>query len=83
MTIAHSRTSNLREICLSADILIAALGIPGFVKGDMVKEGVVVVDVGINKMEDPGVPKGIDWLVMWILMKFPEKQAPLHPCPEA
>lgn len=58
VTIAHSRTSNLKEICLSADIVIAALGIPGFVKGDMVKEGVVVIDVGINKMEDPSVSKG-------------------------
>ncbi len=58
VTIAHSRTANLKEICLSADILIAALGIPKFVKADMVKEGVVVIDVGINKYEDANTSRG-------------------------
>jgi methylenetetrahydrofolate dehydrogenase (NADP+)/methenyltetrahydrofolate cyclohydrolase len=52
VTIAHSRTSNLKEICANADIIIAALGIPNFVKSDMVKNNAVIIDVGINKIDD-------------------------------
>jgi methylenetetrahydrofolate dehydrogenase (NADP+)/methenyltetrahydrofolate cyclohydrolase len=58
VTIAHSKTSHLEQICREADIIIAALGIPHFLKADMVKEGVVVVDVGINRIEDPDSSKG-------------------------
>ncbi|MBK9272165.1 MAG: bifunctional 5,10-methylenetetrahydrofolate dehydrogenase/5,10-methenyltetrahydrofolate cyclohydrolase [Saprospiraceae bacterium] len=58
VTIAHSRTSDLAGLCRSADIIIAALGIPKFVKGNMVKNGAVVIDVGINKILDPSHPKG-------------------------
>jgi len=50
VTVTHSRTANLKEICLSADIIIAAIGVPGFVKGDMVKEGAVVIDVGTTRV---------------------------------
>ena len=50
VTVAHSRTRNLAEVCRSADILIAAIGQPEFVKADMVKEGAVVIDVGINRV---------------------------------
>ena len=50
VTVAHSRTQNLKEICLQADILITAIGKPDFVTADMVKEGAVVVDVGINRI---------------------------------
>ncbi|MEN9400785.1 MAG: methenyltetrahydrofolate cyclohydrolase, partial [Bacteroidota bacterium] len=46
VTLAHSRTKNLRELCLTADILIAAIGQPNFITADMVKEGAVVIDVG-------------------------------------
>ena len=53
VTITHSRTTNLEEICREADILVVALGRPDFVKADMVKEGAVVVDVGINRVEAP------------------------------
>ena len=53
VTITHSRTKNLKEICREADILVVALGRPDFVKADMVKEGAVVVDVGINRVEAP------------------------------
>lgn len=49
VTICHSRTRNLREICSQADILIAAVGKAGFVTADMVKEGAVVIDVGMNR----------------------------------
>lgn len=50
VTVAHSGTENLKSVCLSADILIAAIGKPHFVKADMVKEGAVVIDVGINRI---------------------------------
>lgn len=52
VTITHSHTRNLREICQSADIIIAALGIPEFVKADMVKEGAIIIDVGITRVPD-------------------------------
>jgi len=52
VTLCHSQTKNLKDICLQADIIIAALGRPEFVKADMVKEGAVVVDVGITRVED-------------------------------
>lgn len=58
VTLAHSRTHNLAEVCRQADILVAAIGIPHFVKGDMVKNGAVVIDVGINRIADPTHPKG-------------------------
>ncbi|MCL2738048.1 MAG: bifunctional 5,10-methylene-tetrahydrofolate dehydrogenase/5,10-methylene-tetrahydrofolate cyclohydrolase [Bacteroidales bacterium] len=50
LTVCHSRTPNIKEICLQADILIAALGVPGFVQADMVKQGAVVIDVGITRI---------------------------------
>ncbi len=58
VTITHSKTKNLEEICRSADILIAALGKPEFVTADMVKEGAVVVDVGITRIADASKKKG-------------------------
>lgn len=58
VTICHSRTKNLNEICRQADILISALGQPAFVKPDMVKPGAVVIDVGINRIDDPSSNKG-------------------------
>lgn len=58
VTLCHSRTKDLTEHTRRADILIASIGIPEFVKGDMVKDGVVVIDVGINRVEDPNAKKG-------------------------
>ncbi len=58
VTICHSQTPNLKEICLQADILVAALGRPEFVKADMVKEGAVVIDVGITRVDDATAKKG-------------------------
>jgi methylenetetrahydrofolate dehydrogenase (NADP+) / methenyltetrahydrofolate cyclohydrolase len=52
VTLTHSQTQNLKEICLTADIIIAALGQPNFVKADMVKEGAVVIDVGTTRVDD-------------------------------
>jgi methylenetetrahydrofolate dehydrogenase (NADP+) / methenyltetrahydrofolate cyclohydrolase len=58
VTICHSHTANLKELCLQADIIVAALGKPGFVKADMVKEGAVVIDVGITRVEDSNKKSG-------------------------
>ena len=52
VTLTHSHTHNLKELCLQADIIVAAIGRPNFVTADMVKEGAVIVDVGINRIED-------------------------------
>jgi methylenetetrahydrofolate dehydrogenase (NADP+)/methenyltetrahydrofolate cyclohydrolase len=52
VTICHSHTRDLKEICLQGDIIVAALGIPEFVKGDMVKEGAIIIDVGITRVPD-------------------------------
>lgn len=58
VTLCHSRTKNLKDFCLSADILIVALGRAEFVTADMVKEGAVVIDVGITRVKDETRPKG-------------------------
>ncbi|WP_439555273.1 bifunctional 5,10-methylenetetrahydrofolate dehydrogenase/5,10-methenyltetrahydrofolate cyclohydrolase [Dyadobacter sp.] len=58
VTITHSKTQNLKEICQSADILIAALGRADFIKADYVKEGAVVIDVGITRVVDPAKKSG-------------------------
>ena len=58
VTVAHSRTKNLKEITLQADIIVAALGIPEFLTGDMVKVGVTVIDVGITRVEDASKKRG-------------------------
>ena len=62
VTLAHSRTINLKEVCASADILIAAVGKPLFVTADMVKPGAVVVDVGIHRVEDASKKSGFKLL---------------------
>jgi len=58
VTLAHSRTENLKEICLNADILIAAIGQPNFVTADMVKPGAVIIDVGTTRVEDATRERG-------------------------
>ncbi|MFZ4589468.1 MAG: bifunctional 5,10-methylenetetrahydrofolate dehydrogenase/5,10-methenyltetrahydrofolate cyclohydrolase [Ignavibacteria bacterium] len=58
VTICHSATKDIKSFTLDADILIAAIGKPEFVKGDMVKEGSVLIDVGINRVDDNSIPKG-------------------------
>jgi methylenetetrahydrofolate dehydrogenase (NADP+)/methenyltetrahydrofolate cyclohydrolase len=58
VTLAHSRTINLEKLTQKADIIISALGIPDFLKGDMVKEGVIIIDVGITRVADENHPKG-------------------------
>jgi len=58
VTVAHSRTKNLEEICRNADILVAAIGVPEFVKGNMVKEGAVVIDVGTTRVKSDQTKSG-------------------------
>ena len=58
VTLTHSRTQNLAEICRTADVLVAAIGKPGFVTANMVKEGAVVIDVGINRVADASRKSG-------------------------
>lgn len=58
VTVCHSRTKNLKEICLQADIIVAAIGIPEFLKADMVKEGAVVIDVGTTRVPSTETKSG-------------------------
>jgi methylenetetrahydrofolate dehydrogenase (NADP+)/methenyltetrahydrofolate cyclohydrolase len=58
VTVAHSRTCDLEQLCATADILVAALGSPGFVRAHMVKEGAVVIDVGTTRVPAPGTVSG-------------------------
>lgn len=58
VTVCHSKTKSVKEMTLQADIVIAAIGIPGYLKADMVKEGAVVIDVGITRIDDPTAKNG-------------------------
>jgi methylenetetrahydrofolate dehydrogenase (NADP+)/methenyltetrahydrofolate cyclohydrolase len=58
VTLCHSRTSDIKAYCLQADIIVAALGKPGFITADMVKEGAVIIDVGITRVKDAGKKSG-------------------------
>ncbi len=58
VTLCHSRTKDIKEMTLQADIVVAALGIPGFLTGDMIKEDTVVIDVGISRVEDASKKSG-------------------------
>lgn len=58
VTLCHSHTANLDELCRQADIIVAALGRPEFVKADMIRPGAVVIDVGITRVDDPAAKKG-------------------------
>ena len=57
VTIVHSRTKNIEDICRNADILVAAVGVPKMVKGSWIKKGCIVIDVGINRIEEDGKNK--------------------------
>ncbi|MDU2360575.1 MAG: tetrahydrofolate dehydrogenase/cyclohydrolase catalytic domain-containing protein, partial [Campylobacter concisus] len=61
VTVTHSKTKNLKEICKNADIIVAAIGKPFFLKADMVKDGAVVVDVGINRLDDGRLVGDVDF----------------------
>ena len=58
VTVAHSRSDNLKEICLDSDMIISAIGIPEFIKEDMIKPGSIIIDVGISRVKDDNSLKG-------------------------
>jgi methylenetetrahydrofolate dehydrogenase (NADP+)/methenyltetrahydrofolate cyclohydrolase len=58
VTLCHSRSQNIKELCLQADIVVAAIGKPNFVTADMVKDGAIIIDVGINRIEDASRKSG-------------------------
>jgi len=58
VTVCHTGTPDLKKFTLQADILVAAMGAPRAITADMVREGCVVIDVGVNRVEDPSSPKG-------------------------
>lgn len=61
VTICHSRTQNLKEVVQNADIVVAAVGIPNFITGDMIKEGAAIIDVGINRLENGKLCGDVDF----------------------
>ncbi len=61
VTVCHSRTKNIEEITRNADIIISAIGKPKFLKENMVKEGSVVIDVGINRLDDGSIVGDVDF----------------------
>lgn len=81
VTLTHSRTKNLKEVCLDADIIIVALGKPNFLTGDMVKDGAVVVDVGIHRIEDASKKSGFRLVGDVLYDEVAPKCAAISPVP--
>jgi methylenetetrahydrofolate dehydrogenase (NADP+)/methenyltetrahydrofolate cyclohydrolase len=81
VTLTHSRTKNLKEITLQADIIIAAIGIPEFLKADMVKDNVTVIDVGITRVADASKKKGFRLVGDVAFKEVSEKSAFITPVP--
>jgi methylenetetrahydrofolate dehydrogenase (NADP+)/methenyltetrahydrofolate cyclohydrolase len=81
VTVAHSRTENLEEVCRNADILIAAIGVPEFVKGNMVKEGAVVIDVGTTRVKSDLTKSGWKLKGDVLFEEVAEKCAYITPVP--
>jgi methylenetetrahydrofolate dehydrogenase (NADP+)/methenyltetrahydrofolate cyclohydrolase len=81
VTMLHTKTKDIKGRCLAADIIIAAIGVPEFLKGDMVKEGAVVIDVGINRVDAPGTEKGWKLVGDVAFDEVKEKAAAITPVP--
>ncbi|MHB8203330.1 MAG: bifunctional 5,10-methylenetetrahydrofolate dehydrogenase/5,10-methenyltetrahydrofolate cyclohydrolase [Desulfomonilaceae bacterium] len=81
VTMCHTKTKNLKERCAAADIVIGAIGRPEYVKADMVKEGAVVIDVGINRVDAPGTEKGFKLVGDVAFDEVKEKAAAITPVP--
>ena len=81
VTLTHSRTKNLEEITKEADIIVAALGIPEFLKGDMVKDGAVIIDVGITRVADPSKKSGFRLVGDVAFDEVAEKSSFITPVP--
>lgn len=81
VTMCHSKTRNLKELCLQADIIVAAIGRPNYVTADMVKEGAIIVDVGINRIEDTSKKSGFRLVGDVDFMAVAEKCSYITPVP--
>jgi len=81
VTLCHSHTKNLKEHTLNADIIIAAIGIPNFITADMVKQGAVIIDVGINRVDDASVSKGFKLVGDVSFAEVSEKASYITPVP--
>ena len=81
VTVVHSRTRNLTEITRSADVVVAAIGRAGFVRAEHVREGAVVIDVGINRVEDPNSARGYRLVGDVIFDEVAPKTAAITPVP--
>jgi methylenetetrahydrofolate dehydrogenase (NADP+)/methenyltetrahydrofolate cyclohydrolase len=81
VTVAHSRTENLEQVCRNADILIAAIGVPGFIKGNMVKEGAVVIDVGTTRVKSDQTKSGFKLKGDVLFEEVAEKCSYITPVP--
>ncbi|MFP4169748.1 MAG: bifunctional methylenetetrahydrofolate dehydrogenase/methenyltetrahydrofolate cyclohydrolase FolD [Methanomassiliicoccales archaeon] len=81
VTVCHSRTKDLPGMCREGDILIAAMGKPGFITEDMVKEGAVIIDVGVNRVDDPSTEKGYRLVGDVDFENVKEKAAAISPVP--
>lgn len=81
VTMCHSRTKNLKEITLQADIIVAAIGIPEFLKADMVKDNVTVIDVGITRLADPSKKSGFRLVGDVAFKEVSEKSEYITPVP--
>ncbi|MGJ8744585.1 bifunctional methylenetetrahydrofolate dehydrogenase/methenyltetrahydrofolate cyclohydrolase FolD [Polaribacter sp.] len=81
VTMCHSRTKNLKELTLQADIIVAAIGIPEFLKADMVKDNVTVIDVGITRLADPSRKNGFRLVGDVAFNEVSQKAAFITPVP--
>jgi methylenetetrahydrofolate dehydrogenase (NADP+)/methenyltetrahydrofolate cyclohydrolase len=81
VTVAHSRTRDLGAVTRQGDIVVAAIGSPEFIKADMVKDGVVVIDVGSNRIVDPSAKKGYRWVGDVDFEAVREKASAITPVP--
>jgi methylenetetrahydrofolate dehydrogenase (NADP+)/methenyltetrahydrofolate cyclohydrolase len=81
VTVVHSRSRDLAEITRSADIIVAAIGRAGFVKADHVREGAVVIDVGINRVEDPAIERGYRLVGDVVFGEVSKKATAITPVP--
>jgi methylenetetrahydrofolate dehydrogenase (NADP+)/methenyltetrahydrofolate cyclohydrolase len=81
VTLCHSHTKNLKEHTLNADIIIAAIGKPNFLTADMVKQGAVIIDVGINRVDDTSLTKGFKLVGDVSFAEVSEKASYITPVP--
>jgi methylenetetrahydrofolate dehydrogenase (NADP+)/methenyltetrahydrofolate cyclohydrolase len=81
VTICHTGTPDIRKFTLLADILVAAMGSPRIIKADMIREGCVVIDVGVNRVDDPAAPKGYRLVGDCDFEALKEKAAAITPVP--